>query len=183
MNHQIRWPLVVGAGAVAGLGILVLCVALLSAWLGLRNSFWPMRQTTSIIPGRYDSNGERIYFTATSNSGRPITAEMAGMQMMHAGMMTCATCHGSDGRGGRVTMMMGTFEAPDIRWSQLTSGEHDDAHGAAGEEHPPYTEETVKRAITQGVDPAGQPLDWPMPRWQMSGQDLDDLVAYLKTLD
>lgn len=179
MNDQIRWPLVLGAGVVVGLGLLVLCVAALSAWLGFRNSFWPMHPTAGIIPGRYASNGERIYFTATSNSGRPISADMAGMQMMQSGMMSCATCHGSEGRGGRVTMMMGTFEAPDIRWSTLTAGEH----GESGEEHPPYTEETVKRAITQGLDPAGQPLDWPMPRWQMSNQDLNDLIEYLKTLD
>lgn len=183
MNDQVRWPLVIGAGVIIGLGLLVLCVALLSAWLGFRNTFWPMHWTAGMIPGRYDSNGERIYFTGTGNSGRPIAAEMAGMRMMHAGMMTCATCHGPDGRGGSVTMMMGTFEAPDIRWSTLTAGEHDDAHDEQGEDHPPYTEETVKRAIRQGLDPAGQPLDWPMPRWQLSDQELTDLVDYLKTLE
>ena len=28
-----------------------------------------------------------------------------------------------------------------------------------GEEHPPYTDETIKRAITQGVEPDGEPLE------------------------
>lgn len=92
--------------------------------------------------------------------------------------LACASCHGPQGRGGPVTMMMQTFEAPNITWPSLTE-EHDEA----GEmEHPPYTEETVKRAITQGVDPAGHPLDGAMPHWSMSEQDLDDLVSYLKTL-
>lgn len=31
-------------------------------------------------------------------------------------------------------------------------------HGE-GEEHPPYTDETIKRAITQGVEPDGEPLE------------------------
>jgi len=51
------------------------------------------------------------------------------------------------------------------------------------EEHPPYTDETIKRAITQGVDPAGEPLEWPMPRWSMSDEDLEDLLDYLKSLE
>ncbi|MER3458327.1 MAG: hypothetical protein C4309_06575 [Chloroflexota bacterium] len=75
-------------------------------------------------------------------------------------------------------MMMGSFVAPDIRYKTLTAAEH-----AAGEEHPPYTDETIKRAITQGIDPAGEPLNWPMPRWTMTEADLEDLLAFLKTLD
>lgn len=50
-------------------------------------------------------------------------------------------------------------------------------------EHPPYTEETLKRAIAQGVNPADEPLAWPMPCWRMSDEDLVDLIDYLKTLD
>ena len=30
---------------------------------------------------------------------------------------------------------------------------------------------------------AGRPLDLIVPRWQLSASDLDDLNAYLKTLD
>ncbi|MFQ5812484.1 MAG: hypothetical protein ACE5I2_04745 [Anaerolineae bacterium] len=29
----------------------------------------------------------------------------------------------------------------------------------------------------------GPELDWPMPRWTMSDDDLDDLLEFLKTLD
>ena len=48
--------------------------------------------------------------------------------------------------------------------------------------HLPYTDALIRRAITKGIDPAGQPLDWTMPRWQMGQEDLEDLLAYLKTL-
>ena len=81
-------------------------------------------------------------------------------------------------------MMMWAFDVPDITWDSLTEEEHheDKAKAEEHEEHPPYTEETLKRAITQGVDPAGEPLDQEMPRWRMSELDLDDLVKFVKTL-
>ncbi|GAB4559692.1 MAG: hypothetical protein Kow0047_05720 [Anaerolineae bacterium] len=75
--------------------------------------------------------------------------------------------------------MMSSFVTPDIRFKTLASEEMEHE---GEEEHPPYTEETLKRAIREGIDPAGNPLKWPMPRWQMSDEDLDDLVEYLKSL-
>jgi mono/diheme cytochrome c family protein len=197
MGFGMMRPGMMGPGMMGGFGIfwgLLAClmplglIALLvlgAIWLlvlgslGLRQMAGPMWGPFGLFSGGFRSNGERIYFTATSNSGQSISAEMAGMQMMHPGMMTCATCHGPDGRGGRGWGGGGTFETPDIRYSTLTEGEHDDAHA----EHPPYTDETIKRAITQGIDPAGEPLNWPMPRWRMSERDLDDLLDYLKTLE
>jgi cytochrome c oxidase subunit II len=126
----------------------------------------------------FKSNGEQIYFTATSQRGTPITSDLQ-MGMMGSGAVACASCHGPDGRGGQVQMMMQTFDAPDIRYRTLTS--EGMSHGE-GEDHPPYTDETIKRAITQGVDPGGNSLKWPMPRWSMSDADLNDLLDYLKSL-
>lgn len=129
-------------------------------------------------PGsRYSTNGEQIYLTATSQRGTPITSDSGtiGLGMMGNGTIACATCHGPDGKGGQVRVMMVSFDAPDIRYKTLTST-------SMAEDHPPYTDETIKRAITEGVDPAGQPLKPPMPRWKMSAEDLDDLLAYLKSL-
>ena len=141
----------------------------------------------------FSSNGERIYYTATSKSGDQITFNMAGSGMgggmnMSGGMMgtgapmmRCVTCHGEDGRGGTVQMMMGSIEVPDIRYKTLTT--EDNAHGEEGDEHIPYTEEDIKKAITEGIEPDGGTLKMPMPRWNMSEEDLDDLIEYLKTLD
>lgn len=44
--------------------------------------------------------------------------------------------------------------APNITRPELTSPHED---------HPPYTEETLKRAITQGLEPDGYLLDIYMP--------------------
>jgi len=133
--------------------------------------------TSPVTPSTtYSANGERIYLTATSNSGSPITYQssagwMPGTMMMR---VACATCHATTGHGGPVTMFAQSFVAPDITWPVLT--------GAGDMDHPPYTEETVKRAITEGIDPGGHALDPAMPRWSMTPADLDDLVSFLQTL-
>ncbi len=126
----------------------------------------------SIKSSDFKSNGERIYFTATSNSGNSIIAS-TGQMTMHSGMMSCASCHGPDGKGGAGRMMLWSFEAPDIRYSSLAAGP---------DEEEPYTDDLIRRAITKGIDPSGKRLESPMPVWQMSEPDLNDLVEYLKTL-
>ncbi len=106
--------------------------------------------------------------------------------MMMNSRNTCANCHGSDGKGGRVITMMSSFRSPDITWDKLTEGEHEDEHNgdeAEHEEHPPYTEETLKTAITEGINPAGESLDEEMPRWRMAESDLNDLIEFIKTLE
>ncbi len=173
MNEKkIPWWVVLGGGVLVGL-LLVACLG-----LALWRLAWPWGPGVA-GPTGYRSNGEQIYFTATSQRGTPIVSDM-GMGMMGGGMMTCASCHGPDGRGGRVRMMMRVFETPDIRYKTLTAEE---VEHEEGEEHPPYTDEDIKRAITQGIEPNGEPLKWPMPRWTMSDEDLDDLLEFLKTLD
>ncbi len=118
----------------------------------------------------FKSNGERIFFTATSSSGKQITSQ--GFTMMH-GSIACVNCHGRDGHGGVVRMMMVRFEAPNITWAQLTGQQED---------HAPYTEATVKNAITKGIEPNGEELEIYMPRWQIADNDLNDLIDFLKML-
>ena len=84
------------------------------------------------------------------------------------GRLSCASWHGPNGVGGEHTMgMMQVMNAPDIRWKTL----EDD-----------YDASTFKRAVEQGLDEEGQPLSDDMPRWQMSDEDINDLIAFLKTL-
>lgn len=82
-------------------------------------------------------------------------------------------------------MMMAYFDVPNITWDNLTQEEdHEEkVDSEEHDEHPPYTEEALKRAITRGIDPGGQPLDELMPRWRMSEQDLADLVDFIKMLE
>ncbi|MFX1411568.1 MAG: c-type cytochrome [Promethearchaeota archaeon] len=174
MDATTRWALIIVAGVTVGLlGICLVAICVVPGFLVPSLASVP----TGSGSGAFVSNGQRIYFTATSARGTPIVADM-GMGMMGQGRLACVTCHGPDGRGGRVRMMMRTVEVPDIRYRTLTSGEHHEGT----EKHEPYTDEAIKRAITQGLEPDGAPLQWPMPRWSMSDDDLDDLLEFLKTL-
>ncbi len=159
MNEKkTSWWLVVGGGVLVGL-LLIACLALV------------LKFTGPTVGGGYRSNGEQICFTATSQRGTPIVPD-TGRGMMGGGMTTCASCHGPDGRGGQVRMMMRVFEASDIRYRTLTSAEHGE-EGEGEMEHEPFTDADIKRAITEGIEPDGEPLDWLMPRW----------LEFLKTLD
>jgi hypothetical protein len=73
--------------------------------------------------------------------------------------------------------MMGTALPADIRYEALIKGQYEH-----GKKETPYTDALIKRAITEGLDPDGEPLDWTMPRWRMGDADFADLLAYLKTL-
>jgi cytochrome c oxidase subunit II len=128
--------------------------------------------------GAFRSNGERIYFTATSERGTAITYTVdpasSGAMMMGGGRLACASCHGPDGRGGvhNMGMMhdMGTMQtmtAKDIRWSVLQNE---------------FDAEKFRLAVTKGQDPDGTQLNANMPRWNIGSDDLADLIAYLKTL-
>lgn len=127
---------------------------------------------------KFTSNGERIYYTGVSARTGPIPTEGGPMWLQH-GPVGCVACHGVHGRGG-IPVMMGTAIPEDIRYEALIKGEHE--QGKEEMKHPPYTDALIKRAITKGIDPTGEPLDWTMPRWQLRDEDVADLLAYLKTL-
>lgn len=123
----------------------------------------------------YTTPGERIYFTGIGHSGQPIPRQ-GGIGMMGAG--GCATCHGQDGRGGRVAAMMGGgVEVPDIRYSTLTSPRSDEETT-----EPAWTDAQIATAIRDGREPNGKSLQAFMPRWQMDDQDMADVIAHLKEL-
>jgi len=122
--------------------------------------------------------GRRIYFEGTSTSG----AELRGLvgkegTPVPAEAVTCAGCHGDDGLG----RPEGAVEPSVVTWSKLTTP-YGLTH-ADGRSHPAYDERTLERAITAGVDPAGNALDWTMPRYSMPAEDVRSLVAFLKRLE
>lgn len=131
----------------------------------------------------YASNGQRIYLTGSDARGpipRRVPNAGAGYGMMGYGMMGdvgCVTCHGSDGRGGRISMMTWVIEVPDIRYSTLSKDHTEDGKRIAG-----WTDDEIATAIRDGTEPNGDSLEPPMPRWRMSEQDVTDVIGYLKEL-
>lgn len=140
---------------------------------------------TAWARGSFDSNGERIYFTSTSDRGTPITyTGGVGMgMMMMGGRMACVSCHGTDARGGDQEMYMEMMNAPDIRWSALSRDHHEEeGDGDGHDSHKGYDFEDFRNAVEYGRHPDGKELSIYMPRWQMSDADLRDLMNYLKSL-
>lgn len=158
------------------------------AWvlfLGLLTTACTTRDGTAWGEGSFGSNGERIYFTGTSEGDGRIEytggVDVGGMMM--GGRLSCASRHGTDARGGTHVMHMDVMDAPSIRWAALSGhgGGHDEAqeepHGGDAE----YDLDTFRMAVVEGRHPDGQALSEEMPRWDMSQEDLADLAEYLQS--
>lgn len=121
--------------------------------------------------------GKQIYVHGTSPRGHKILAYLGESSLEVPGRtMPCANCHGLDGRG----KPEGGVVPSNLTWEALTK-----PYGVThpgGRTHPPYTERALEVAITRGLDPAGNKLLNLMPHYQLSQEDLGDLVAYLKRL-
>jgi ABC-type branched-subunit amino acid transport system substrate-binding protein len=121
--------------------------------------------------------GRQIYLRGTSASQKEIVALLDnGRTPVPATIMPCGNCHGADGRG----KPEGGVVPPDITWDALTKPYG--VYQPNGRSHPPYTESTLKRAFTMGMDSGGNRLDPVMPRFQLSYEDAACLVAFLKRL-
>jgi ABC-type branched-subunit amino acid transport system substrate-binding protein len=121
--------------------------------------------------------GKQIYLQGTSPSGKDILAYVGDASLEVPGnVMACANCHGIAGQG----KIEGGINPSNLTWEALTK-----PYGVThvnGRKHPAYTPRALELAITRGLDPAGNKLLYTMPRYQISKQDLDDLVVYLKRL-
>ena len=65
----------------------------------------------------YSSSGERIYLTGVGTDGLniPHSASRVAQDSLMMSGGGCASCHGADGRGGKIKMMTGpAIEAPDV---------------------------------------------------------------------
>jgi ABC-type branched-subunit amino acid transport system substrate-binding protein len=124
-----------------------------------------------------ENRGKQVYTQGTSPSGKEILAYFGDSSLEIPGSaMACANCHGFDGQG----KPEGGVNPSNLTWESLTK-----PYGVSrvsGRSHPAYTERGLELAITRGVDPAGNKLQNIMPRYQVSREDLTDLILYLKRL-
>jgi len=117
--------------------------------------------------------GRRIYQDGIRVSGRPVKVIIAGDTEFEGAQFNCLTCHRRSGLGsfeGDVVASMVTAEA---LYEETTSGPR---------KRPAYTDETLARALREGIDPAGQPFDPIMPRYELTDAEAEGLIAYLRTL-
>ena len=123
-----------------------------------------------------ERRGKALYFRGESSSGKEITA-MLGDFDVPASTLNCAGCHGLRGEG----KTEGGVTAGNLTWTNLVKA-YGHTH-PSGRKHGAFDEMLFKRAVVQGVDPAGNELAKAMPRYQMPAEDIADLIAYLKRIE
>ena len=123
-----------------------------------------------------ERRGKTIYLRGESPSGREITAMLNDIDVP-ASTLPCAGCHGLHGEG----KTEGGVTAGNLTWTNLLKP-YGHTH-SSGRKHGAFDEKLFTRALGQGEDPAGNKLAVAMPRYQMSPEDIADLIAYLKRIE
>ncbi len=123
-----------------------------------------------------EKRGKAFYLRGESASGQDITALMGEVDVP-ASTLPCAGCHGNRGEG----RTEGGVTAGNMSWSHLTKpyGHTDEG----GRKHPAFSEPLFVRAMTSGLDPAGNKLAVAMPVYRMPQEDMANLIAYLKRIE
>ena len=128
-----------------------------------------------------EQRGKRIYFTGESPSQADLVALVGPARTeTPAAIVPCVNCHGVDGRGESEADLPEGVAPADLRWATLAEPTGDDPPN--GRKRPAYDEPLLRRAITRGVDPAGNPMHTAMPRYRLTMRDSEDLIAYIRRL-
>ena len=130
--------------------------------------------------------GESIYLHGTTGTGRPVAATRSADAVVQGQAAACANCHQRSGLGGRE----GRILIPPITTRYLfrpraSEVEDRDIPFVAGmhADREPYTSATLARAIRDGTDSEGKPLNFMMPRYDLGEADMAAVVDHLKRLD
>jgi ABC-type branched-subunit amino acid transport system substrate-binding protein len=125
-----------------------------------------------------EAAGKRLYLEGIGSSGTSVKARIGAQDVRVEGFaVPCGSCHGPDGKG----RPEGGLRPPEITWTELAKSyghQHDN-----GREHPAFDAATFFRGVTEGIDPARHHLDPAMPRYALTRNDADALVAYLQRID
>jgi len=134
--------------------------------------------------------GQRIYREGTLPSGKPVQALIQGDTAVDGRMFSCVNCHRRTGlgsvEGGIVTPANTGYRLfqPSYYGRDFTPAERSrlPEHYRTPQRRPAYTEETLARAIRDGVDPNGKALNQAMPRFSLGDGEMALLILYLKSL-
>ena len=140
--------------------------------------------------------GKRLYRQGLTGSGESVRAVMQGDIAVDGAHLNCATCHRRSGFGASEGAAIvppitaaALYRPRDLNRADLFRKMYQDvqpnrrwARARDPRVRPAYTDAALRLALRQGQDPSGRVLDPLMPRYQLSAADLENLIAYLKTL-
>ena len=122
-----------------------------------------------------EEHGKQIYLKGEAEGGE-IIAVLGGSDLeLPASSFVCSNCHGLRGEGSKE----GGLQPPAINWAALTRSQ---TSALTSRERTAYDEATVARAISAGLDPAGNMLHPGMPHYKMTATQMADLISYLKKI-
>jgi len=126
------------------------------------------------------SVGKKMYMEGVLPSGEIMTATVHGDINLTGEQVICGACHRRSGMGSSEGQDVVPAVTGDILYQPLrlptTKPPLPPARRAA------YSDETLKRAIRDGIGADGKAFSPLMPRYPLSDAELDTLVAFLKTL-
>lgn len=123
-----------------------------------------------------ERRGRAIFLRGEVPGKTPLTA-MVGDLEVPAATINCAGCHGRRGEGKTEAGVA----AGNLTWSNLTKS-YGHTH-PTGRKHGAFNESSFTTAVVRGVDPSGNELGVAMPRYRLSIEDMNDLIAYIKRLE
>lgn len=130
--------------------------------------------------------GEAIYRHGVLGSGKPLEAIRAAGARIAGKDAACVNCHRYSGFGSKE----GRISIPPITGRYLfhpRAASAEDTYLPYVEsmraDRDPYTDATLARAIRDGLDSEGTPLNYLMPHFALSDADMAALIGYLKHLD
>jgi len=130
--------------------------------------------------------GMRMYREGILPSGKKMRGETTGGAVFTGAMAACANCHRRSGMGSFEggTAVRPITGAALYRPSELYGPARPDRFPprAGTKQWPAYTDQTLARAIRDGVDPSDRRFDGAMPRYSLADADLALLIDYLKSL-
>lgn len=129
--------------------------------------------------------GQRLYEQGIDASGKPLTGVRFDKSTVSGADAACINCHRKSGMGGvEGTTVVTPINAEFLFHRTKLTLAIVDPRIRMGFNFPQksYTEDGVKKAITQGIKVDGSPLGSLMPRYTLDRRSADAIVAYLKTL-
>lgn len=131
-------------------------------------------------------SGETIYRKGVLISGEALEGKRDDGATSVGADAACINCHQRSGLGSKE----GRISIPPITGRYLfharaSSVENLDLPYVEGirPNREPYTDESLAKAIREGIDSEGKPLNYLMPRYQLNDADMAALIGHLKHLD
>lgn len=139
------------------------------------------------VPDNSDTQIERgksIYRTGMLAPDQPLIAHGRADLALQGSAVACVNCHRRSGLGASEggTLVLPITGSVLFETQALGNSRQSSAQDSGSNTRPAYTEATLLRALQEGVDSAGRPLDRLMPRYQLTRAEFAPLASYLRTL-